>query len=80
MLWKDTVDVVVDVNNVGIWVLWKDTVDVVVDVNNVQFVHLKIKVPDIGDWISFIGVYGSPKGNCGRPFVRFCILFMVHGY
>lgn len=45
----------------GIWILWKANVDMVVMSNESQFVHLKVKFPDLSDWIFFTGVYGNPK-------------------
>lgn len=45
----------------GIWVLWKSGVDLRVEANNFQFVHMKLKLSDLDDWMFFTGVYGSPR-------------------
>lgn len=46
----------------GIWVLWKDSVDMVVEVNKFQFVHLRVKFPNLADWVFFSRIYGRSNG------------------
>lgn len=40
--------------------LWKDTIGVEVLWNDFQFVHLRVKFPELDNWVVFSGIYGSP--------------------
>lgn len=36
--------------------------EVAVEFNKFQFVHLRVKFPNLTNWIFFSGIYGSPNG------------------
>lgn len=37
-----------------------------VEVNNCQFVHLRVKFPEMLDWVHFTGVHGNPQVSTRR--------------